>query len=93
MKLHSFSHRGHFNSTVMLPDSICLSTLNECFQVQRPSSEESVWEGEKGKGRNEIIYKKTHLKTVSAIVVCIRGILCPSNLSYIILVSYLLVNR
>lgn len=93
MKLHSFSHCAHFNSAVTLPDGICLSTLNEHFQVQRPSSGEFVWEGGNGKGRNEIIYKKTYLKTVSAIVVWIRGIPSPSNLSYVILVTYLLTNR
>lgn len=32
MKLHSFSHWGHFNSAVTLYDGIFLSTLNEHFQ-------------------------------------------------------------
>lgn len=32
MKLHSFSHWGHFNSAVTLYDGLFLSTLNEHFQ-------------------------------------------------------------
>lgn len=91
MKLHSLAHCGHFNLAIILHGNICLSALNEHFQVQRPSSGEFVWEG--GKGRNEIICKKAYLKTASAIVKQIRGILSPSNLSCIILVSYLFVNR